>query len=71
MVQLKEKSKKFRRGRSKHSFFSICFFLHEHSRLTGQLGREEVISLTSPYHINPLHRHLDINWAITAESSPL
>ena len=29
------------------------------------------ISLTPPYHFHPLHRHLDISRAITAESSPL
>ena len=29
------------------------------------------ISLTPLYHFHPLHRHLDISWAITAESSPL
>ena len=29
------------------------------------------ISLTPHYHFHPLHRHLDISRAITAESSPL
>ena len=29
------------------------------------------ISLTPHYHFHPLHRHLDIRRAITAESSPL
>ena len=29
------------------------------------------ISLTPHYHFHPLHKHLDISWAITAESSPL
>ena len=29
------------------------------------------ISLTPLYQFHPLHRHLDISWAITAESSPL
>ena len=24
-----------------------------------------------PYHFHQIHRHLDINWAITAESSSL
>ena len=40
-------------------FFSILVFFHEHSRFTPL------------YHFHPLHRHLDISWAITAESSPL
>ena len=31
----------------------------------------EGISLTPHYHFHPLHRHLDISRAITAESSPL
>ena len=34
-------------------------------------GRGGGIYLTPPYHFHPLHRHLDISWAITAESSPL
>ena len=29
------------------------------------------IFLTPHYHFHPLHRHLDISRAITAESSPL
>ena len=29
------------------------------------------ISLTIHYHFHLLHKHLDSNWAITAESSPL
>ena len=32
-------------------------------------GEGEGISLTPHYHFHPLHRHLDISWAITAESS--
>ena len=51
--------------------FSILVFFHEHSRITGLQGKEEGISLTSHYHFHPLHRQLDISWAITAESSPL
>ena len=35
------------------------------------LGSTEKISLTPHYHFHRLHRHLDINRAITAESSPL
>ena len=34
-------------------------------------GEGEGISLTPHYHFHPLHRHLDISRAITAESSPL
>ena len=54
-------------------FFFICIwiFFHNHSRATGLQGKGEGISLTSHYHFHPLHRHLDISQAITAESSPL
>ena len=52
-------------------FFSMWVFFHEHSRITGLQGKGEGISLTPHYHFHPLHRHLDINRAITAESSPL
>ena len=34
-------------------------------------GNAEGNSLTPHYHFDPLHKHLDISWAITAESSPL
>ena len=54
------------------SFFSIwVFFFHKHSRFTGQQGKGEGIYLTPVYHFHPLHRHLDISQAVTAESSPL
>ena len=52
-------------------FFSIWVLFHEHSRFTGQQGKGEGIYLTPLYHFHPLHRHLDISRAITAESSPL
>ena len=52
-------------------FFSIWVFFHEHSRFTGQQGKGDGIYLTPLYHFHPLHRHLDISRAITAESSPL
>ena len=52
-------------------FFSIWIFSHDHSRTTGLQGKGERISLTPRYHFHPLHRHLDISRAITAESSPL
>ena len=52
-------------------FFSMWVFFHEHSRIAGLQGKGEGISLTPHYHFHPLHRHLDISRAITAESSPL
>ena len=53
------------------NFFSIWVLFHEHSRITGLQGKGEGIPLTPHYHFHPLHRHLDISRAITAESSPL
>ena len=52
-------------------FFSVRVFFHEHSRIAGLQGKREGISLIANYHFHPLHRHLDISRAITAESSPL
>ena len=52
-------------------FFSVWVFFHEHSRITGLQRKREGISLTSHYHFHPLHGHLDISRAITAESLPL
>ena len=52
-------------------FFSIWIFFQEHLRSTGLQGKGDDISLTPHYHFHLLHRHLDINWVITAESSPL
>ena len=49
-------------------FFSIWVFFHEHSRFTGQQRKGEGICLTPLYHFHPLHTHLDISRAITAES---
>ena len=49
-------------------FSSIWVFFHEHSRFKGQQGKGEAISVIPLYHFHPLHRHLDISWAITAES---
>ena len=38
----------------------------------GSIRRGKVaISLTSHYHFHLLHKHLDISWAITADSLPL
>ena len=47
-------------------FFASLVFSHEHSRFKGQQGKGDAISLTPLYHFYPLHRHLDINHAITA-----
>ena len=51
-------------------FFSIWVFCYDHSWITGLQGKGEGISLTPHYHFHPLHKHLDISRAITAESSP-
>ena len=48
-------------------FFSIWVFFYEHSRITGLQRKGVGISLTPHYHFHPLHRHLDISRAITAE----
>ena len=53
------------------TFFSIWFFFHGHSLITGLQGKEDDISLTLHYHFQPLHRHLGIRRKITAENSPL
>ena len=52
-------------------FFTIWIFFHKHSRITGLQGKVESIPLTPHYYFYPLHRHLDISRAITAENSPL
>ena len=52
-------------------YFSIWVFFHEHSRITRLQAIGENISLTPQHHFHPLHRHLDISWAITAERSPV
>ena len=52
-------------------FFSVWGFFYNHSQITGLQDKGEGISLTPHYHFHPLHRHLDISRAITAESSPL
>ena len=52
-------------------FFSIWVFFHEHSRIAVLQRKGEGISLTPHHHFHPLHRHLDISWAITGENSPL
>ena len=55
-------------------FFSVWVFFHEDSRITGEgegQGKGKGIFLTPHYHFRPLHGHLDISRAITAESSPV
>ena len=52
-------------------FFFYRVFFHDHSQITGVQGKGEGISLTPHYHFHSLHRHLDINQAITAGSSSL
>ena len=49
-------------------FFSVSIwvFFHKHSWFTEQEG----ISVTPLYHFHPVHRHLHISRAITAEWSP-
>ena len=46
-------------------FLSLTFTIHRTA------GKGEGISLTPLYHFHPLHRHLDISRAITADSSIL
>ena len=49
----------------------VLGFFHDISRFKGQEKKGEGISLTTHYHFHPLHRHLDISRAMTAESLPL
>ena len=55
-------------------FFRFFFYLAFLSRTFADqrtAGKGEGISLTPHYHFHPFHIHLDISWAIIAESSPL
>ena len=52
-------------------YIAIWILFQEHSRFTGQKGKGEALSLTPLYNFHPLHSHLYISRAITAESSPL
>ena len=56
--------------KSRFFFFAIWVFFHEHSRITGQHGKGEAISLTPRYHFHSFHRHLEISRVITAWSLP-
>ena len=59
-------------GGSTGSIGEIFFFYLDFlSRITGLQGKGKGSSLTPHYHLHPLYRHLDTNWAITAVSSPL
>ena len=60
-----------RRAPATTIFFSIWIFFHKISWFTGQQAKGKGISLTPLYDFHSLHRQLDINQAITAESSPL
>ena len=56
-------------------FLARTFTDHKTSGEGGEDGRGRggggCISLTPHYHFHPLHRHLDIRWAIIGERSPL
>ena len=56
---------------SLYIFFSTWVFFHENSWIAGMQGKRKGISLTTHYYFHPLHRHLDISRAITADGSPL
>ena len=53
-----------------YSFFYLSFLLWTFT-IHRTAVKEEVISLIPLYHLHPLHRRLDINRSIAAESSPL
>ena len=65
--------------KSKRFFFFICLFVFCLGFLsrpfmnhrTAEEGGGHFFNSSLPYHFHPLHRHLDINRAISAESSPL
>ena len=48
-------------------FFYLCFLPQT---FTGQQGKGDAISLTPLYYFHLLHRHLEVNQAITAVSAP-
>ena len=55
----------------RRSFFIYLGFLSQTITIHRTTKTGEAIYLTPFYHFHPLHRHLDITRAITAESSPL
>ena len=52
-------------------FFIYLGFLSRTFTINRTAGEGKGISLTPLYQFQPLHRHLEISWAITAESSSL
>ena len=66
----------FRASETKRAFFfffflSIWVFISRKLTNNRTSGEGEGVSLTPHCHFHSLHRHLDINRANTAESSPL
>ena len=49
-------------------FFYLSFLSQT---FTGQQGKGDAISLSPLFHFHLLHRHFEVNQAITAERSPL
>ena len=68
---LKTQSNIYDRAYCENSFFSIWVFFHKHSRFTGLQGKEEANSVTAFCYLHSFRGDLDINRAITIESSPL
>ena len=57
---------------SHHCFFFFCLgFFSRTLTIHRTAGEGEAFCLTPLYHFHLLQRHLDISWAIIAESSPL
>ena len=63
--------KKVSRDEGSDFYYDPCPELLHYTLLTGLQGKGEGISSTHHYHSDTLHRHLDINRTITAESSSL
>ena len=63
---LMQHNKKFQLSKINNFFLSIWVFFHDHSQITGLMGKEERISLTPHYHSQPHHRHLEIDRALTS-----
>ena len=53
------------------SFFFCLGFFSRTLTIHRKAGEGEAFCLTPLYHFHLLQRHLDISWAITADSSPL
>ena len=52
-------------------FFLLCGFLSRTLTIHRIAWEGEAVTLTPPYHLSLLHRHLDISQETTAESSSL